>query len=48
MRITDIATDRESSETGDLEQALRDYEARDQAKTDIWLGYFSKKTSIQS
>ena len=45
MRLTDIGKDRETSEIGELGDAIRDYEARDAARTDTWLRHFSKALS---
>ena len=41
MRLTEIGADKEASDFSDLEQAVRDYEARDRARTDIWLRHFA-------
>ena len=41
MRLTEIGADRETSQTGDLSQAIREYEARDAARTDVWLRHFA-------
>jgi len=41
MRLTEIGADRETSFVGDLGQAIRDYEARDQARTEVWLRHFA-------
>lgn len=41
MRLTEIGSDRETPAFGDLGQAIRDYEARDKARTDVWLRHFS-------
>ena len=41
MRLTAIGADGETPDFSDLEQAVRDYEARDHARTDIWLRYFA-------
>jgi 2,4-dienoyl-CoA reductase-like NADH-dependent reductase (Old Yellow Enzyme family) len=41
MRLTEIGADKESPAFGDLGQAIRDYEARDQARTEIWLRHFA-------
>ena len=41
MRLTEIGADKETPEFGDLGQAIRDYEARDKARTEIWLRHFT-------
>ncbi|WP_108879580.1 oxidoreductase [Anderseniella sp. Alg231-50] len=41
MRLTEIGADKETPDVSDLEQAVRDYEARDKTRTEIWLRYFS-------
>ena len=41
MRLTDIGADRETPAFGDLGQAVRDYAARDEARTNVWLRHFS-------
>ncbi len=40
MRLTEIGADNKTSDVGDLEQAIRDYEARDQTRTEVWLRHF--------
>lgn len=42
MRLTDIGADKETDEVGDLGEAIRDYEARDDARTEIWSRHFSR------
>jgi hypothetical protein len=42
MRLTDIGADKETDEVGDLEHAIRDYEARDTVRTDIWSRHFNR------
>jgi 2,4-dienoyl-CoA reductase-like NADH-dependent reductase (Old Yellow Enzyme family) len=42
MRLTEIGADRETPAIGDLGQSIQDYEARDKARTDIWLRHFAK------
>ena len=42
MRLTAIGTGKETPVTGDLGQAIRDYEARDKARTEVWLRHFAK------
>ncbi|MDF1775553.1 MAG: NADH:flavin oxidoreductase/NADH oxidase family protein [Rhizobiaceae bacterium] len=41
MRLTRIGADAETERVEDLPQAVRDYEARDKARTEIWLRHFS-------
>jgi 2,4-dienoyl-CoA reductase-like NADH-dependent reductase (Old Yellow Enzyme family) len=41
MRLTEIGADKETSVLGDLGQAIRDYEARDQTRTEVWLRHFA-------
>jgi 2,4-dienoyl-CoA reductase-like NADH-dependent reductase (Old Yellow Enzyme family) len=41
MRLTEIGADSETPEVGDLGQAIRDYEARDAARTEIWVKHFA-------
>ena len=43
MRLTEIGVDEETSEVGDLGQAIVAYEARDRTRTEIWLRHFGKK-----
>lgn len=40
MRITDIGSDKETDEVGDLSQAIREYEVRDAKRTEIWSHHF--------
>lgn len=40
MRLTEIGSDQETPNLGDLEEAIRDYDARDKSRTEIWLGHF--------
>ncbi|MEY8118519.1 MULTISPECIES: NADH:flavin oxidoreductase/NADH oxidase family protein [unclassified Falsihalocynthiibacter] len=42
MRLTEIATDKETDEVGDLEKAIDDYEARDRIRTEIWKRHFNR------
>ncbi|WP_218918105.1 hypothetical protein [Falsihalocynthiibacter arcticus] len=42
MRLTEIATDKETDEVGDLEKAIDDYEARDRVRTEIWTRHFNR------
>lgn len=41
MRLTEIGADKESPVFGDLGQAVRDYEARDKIRTEVWLRHFA-------
>ena len=41
MRLTEIGADKETPVFGDLGQAIRDYEARDKTRTEVWLRYFA-------
>ncbi|MEC5292458.1 NADH:flavin oxidoreductase/NADH oxidase family protein [Aurantimonas sp. C2-6-R+9] len=41
MRLTEIGEDRENEDLGDLQRAIRDYEARDKARTEVWLRHFA-------
>lgn len=41
MRLTEIAADRETPVVDDLGQAIRDYEARDKIRTEVWLRHFA-------
>ena len=41
MRLTEIGADKETSVFGDVAQAIRDYEARDKTRTEVWLRYFA-------
>lgn len=43
MRLTDIAAGDDRSNPQDIEQAIQAYEARDQARTQVWLRHFGKK-----
>lgn len=40
MRSTDLGNDTDSENFADLDQAIRDYEARDEAQTEVWLHIF--------
>lgn len=42
MRLTEIGADKETPVVGDLGQAIRNYAARDKARTAIWLRHFAK------
>ena len=46
MRLTQIAADAETSEIGDLQKSLIDYESRDAVRTKIWQDHFSPKNSV--
>lgn len=41
MRLTEISTDEETTEFGDIEKAIQDYEARDKLRTQVWLSHFT-------
>ena len=41
MRLTEIGADKETPVFGDLGQAIRDYEARDKTRTEVWLRHFA-------
>lgn len=41
MRLTEIGADKEVPDFGDLSAAIRNYEARDRMRTEIWLRHFS-------
>ncbi len=40
MRMTELASNSERAETGDLEKAIQDYEIRDANRTKVWLKTF--------
>jgi 2,4-dienoyl-CoA reductase-like NADH-dependent reductase (Old Yellow Enzyme family) len=40
MRLTEIGADGETPDVGDLGQSIRKYEARDSARTEVWLRHF--------
>jgi hypothetical protein len=44
MRLTKIASDEETPSVGDLGLAIRDYESRDNIRTEIWLRHFKAET----
>jgi 2,4-dienoyl-CoA reductase-like NADH-dependent reductase (Old Yellow Enzyme family) len=44
MRLTDIGFDTETDSVGDLRQALREYDARDRVRTEIWSRHFDKSS----
>ncbi len=41
MRLTEIGADKKTRVFGDLGQAIRDYEARDKTRTEVWLRHFA-------
>ena len=41
MRLTEIGADKETPVFSDLGQAIRDYEARDKTRTEVWLRHFA-------
>jgi 2,4-dienoyl-CoA reductase-like NADH-dependent reductase (Old Yellow Enzyme family) len=41
MRLTEIGADKETPVFDDLGQAIRDYEARDKTRTEVWLRHFA-------
>lgn len=40
MRLTDIGSDKETDDVGDLSQAIREYKVRDDVRTAIWSRHF--------
>jgi 2,4-dienoyl-CoA reductase-like NADH-dependent reductase (Old Yellow Enzyme family) len=48
MRLTEIASGRESPVFSDLGQAIRDYEARDKSRTETWLRHFANDVARQT
>lgn len=48
MRLTEIGTDREPVAFGELEPAIRDYEARDKDRAKIWLRHFARDDIAQT
>jgi len=48
MRLTEIGADKETPVFGDLGQAIRDYEARDKSRTEVWLRHFANDGVGQS
>jgi 2,4-dienoyl-CoA reductase-like NADH-dependent reductase (Old Yellow Enzyme family) len=48
MRLTEIGADKETPAFGDLGQAIRDYESRDKARTEVWLRHFANDVVGQS
>jgi 2,4-dienoyl-CoA reductase-like NADH-dependent reductase (Old Yellow Enzyme family) len=47
MRITGIGEEGETGDFADLQKAIKDYEDRDQTRTEIWLSHFGKKAKRQ-
>lgn len=47
MRLTDIGNDSDSDEFADLEQSICDYEARDEARTAVWLRHFGEASCFE-
>lgn len=41
MRLTEIGEDKETPVFGDLGHEIRDYEARDKSRSEVWLRYFA-------
>ena len=41
MRLADLGADRDTPPREDLHEAIRDYDARDKARTEIWLRHFA-------
>lgn len=41
MRLTEISADKETPIVGELGQAIRDYEARDKTRTEVWMRHFA-------
>jgi len=48
MRITEIGADKETQDFPDLGQAIQEYEARDKARTEIWLNHFANDVVRQA
>ena len=48
MRLTEIGADKEAPVFGDLGQAIRDYEARDKTRTEVWLRHFANDALEQT
>jgi len=44
MRLTEIGDDRETSDGGDIRQAIDDYDKRDKIRTEIWRRHFNSGT----
>lgn len=47
-KVTEIGKGKEAADLGDLRQAIQDYEARDKARTDIWLHHFGNDVERQT
>jgi len=47
MRLTEIGADRETPDVSDLGQAIRDYDARDEIRTQLWLRHFANDAGEQ-
>jgi len=47
MRLTEIGADRETPDISDLGQAIRDYDARDEIRTQLWLRHFANDAGEQ-
>lgn len=43
MRLTEVGTDNETGDVGDLGQAISDYDARDATRTEIWSRHFGRQ-----
>lgn len=41
MRLTEIGADKETPDISNSRQAIRDYEARDKTRTEVWLRHFA-------
>lgn len=48
MRLTEIGSDKEMLDFSDLGQAIRDYEARDKARTEVWIRHFANEAVGQT
>jgi hypothetical protein len=48
MRLTEIGADKETQVIGDLGQAIRDYEARDKTRTEVWWRHFTNDVMGQT
>ncbi|WP_210542443.1 NADH:flavin oxidoreductase/NADH oxidase family protein [Rhodoferax sp. PAMC 29310] len=48
MRLTDIGADLETNDVGELGQAIRDYDARDKIRTEVWLRHFVRNGAGQT
>ena len=47
MGLTEIGADRETPDISDLGQAIRDYDARDEIRTQLWLRHFANDAGEQ-